>query len=86
MDSYNENNWVNRCDSFWRRVIEENKIEENECLEENNEYKYEVEDSYEWVKECEDVKNNEKEYGYYNWKCYLKEHINVIQNVKYVKN
>ena len=69
-DSYNLNNCVTKCDKYWRR--DDNKID-HICLDKcNNDYPYEVEDTYECVNSCMSANNNGKIYYYYNGKCILK--------------
>ncbi len=69
LDNYN-NYCITKCDKYWRR--EDNKIE-HICLDKcNDDYPYEVEDTYECVNSCISANNNEKIYYYYNRKCILK--------------
>ncbi len=70
LDYYNINNCVTKCDKYWRR--EDNKLD-HICFDKcNDDYPYEVEDTYECVDLCISANNNGKIYYYYNGKCILK--------------
>ena len=70
LDYYNNNYCAIKCDKYWRR--DDNKID-HICLDKcNNDYPYEVEDTYECVNSCISANNNGKKYYYYNEKCILK--------------